>query len=226
MKYLVDSANLEEIKYANEFFPIDGVTTNPTLIAVEKADFVELVTSIRKIIGPDKMLHVQTTATSAEKMIEEAIALKNLLGANFYIKIPVCEEGLRATLMLTKMGIPVTMTAIFTPQQALMAVKAGARFVAPYVNRLDNISTDGVQTVADIVNMIKLYGYDCQVVAASFKNMQQLHRVALTGAHSATVPIDILKASISHPMTESAVIDFKKDWESTYGDKKIIDFVK
>jgi len=226
MKYILDTANLEDIKHANEFYPICGVTTNPSLVAKEKKDFVELITSIRNIIGNDKMLHVQTTATKAEDMVKEAKMLKEKVGGEFYVKIPIGEEGLKATQMLKKEGIGVTMTAIFTPQQALIAAKAGASFVAPYVNRLDNISTDGVQTVADIVNMIKLYGYDCQVVAASFKNMQQLHRVALTGAHSATVPIDILKASISHPMTESAVIDFKKDWESTYGDKKIIDFVK
>lgn len=227
MNYLIDSGNLEEIKYANEFFPIVGVTTNPTLVARENMDFRKLFTSIREIIGPDKMLHVQTTATKAEQIVEEAVALKKLLGDNFFIKIPISEEGLKATRKLKEQGIGVTMTAIFAPQQALIAAKAGADFVAPYVKRLDNISADGgVQTVADIVNLFNIYSLDCQVLAASFTTSYELHKVALTGAHNATISAKLLKAAITHSMTENAIAGFEKDWKSVYGDKTVLDFVK
>lgn len=225
MKYILDTANLEDIKHANEFYPICGVTTNPSLVAKEKKDLVELLTSIRNIIGEEKMLHVQTTATKAEDMVKEAKMLKEKVGGNFYVKIPIGEEGLKATMMLKKEGIKVTMTAIFTPQQALIAAKAGASFVAPYVNRLDNISADGVQVVADIVHMFDTFGLDCEVLAASFKNTMQLHNVALVGGHSATISYDVLKAAISHPMTDAAIAGFEKDWKGVYGDKSVADLL-
>ena len=226
MKYLIDSGNLEDIKWGMEFYPVDGVTTNPSLVAKEKKDFVELIEAIRGIIGQDKMLHVQTTAKKAEDIVEEAKMLKAKLGDNFFVKIPIGEEGLKATAMLKKIGIGVTMTAIFTPQQALIAAKAGADFVAPYVNRLDNISGDGVRVVADIVELFDIYGLDCQVLAASFKNVEQLHKVALAGAHSATIGMDIMKTAIAHPMTDSAIAGFDKDWAGTYGEKTVGDFLK
>ncbi|MBR4881791.1 MAG: fructose-6-phosphate aldolase [Clostridia bacterium] len=225
MKYILDTANLEDIKFANEFYPICGVTTNPSLVAKEKTEFVKLITDIRNIIGEDKMLHVQTTATKAEDMVKEAKMLKELVGGEFYVKVPIGEEGLKATMMLKKEGIGVTMTAIFTPQQALIAAKAGADFVAPYVNRLDNISADGVGVVADIVRTFDNFGIDCQVLAASFKNSMQLHNVALVGGHSATVSLDVLKAAISHPMTDAAVQGFEKDWKNVYGDKSVTDLI-
>ncbi|MBR6765699.1 MAG: fructose-6-phosphate aldolase [Clostridia bacterium] len=225
MIYILDTANLEDIKHANEFYPIAGVTTNPSLVSKEKKDFVELVTSIRNIIGEEKMLHVQTTATKAEEMVKEAKMLKELVGGEFYVKIPIGEEGLKATMMLKKEGIGVTMTAIFTPQQALIAAKAGADFVAPYVNRLDNISADGVQVVADIVHMFDVFGLDTKVLAASFKNTMQLHNVALVGGHSATVSMDVLKAAIAHPMTDAAINGFEKDWKATYGEKSVKDLI-
>jgi len=226
MEYLIDSANLEDIKYINEFYPIAGATTNPSLVAKEKKNFCELVDSIRAILGAEKMLHVQTTAVKAEDIVKEAEMLKNRLGDNFFIKIPICEEGLKATSMLKKGGIGVTMTAIFTPQQALLAAKAGASYVAPYVNRLDNISADGVKTVADIVALFDIYNIDCRVLAASFKNTQQLHNVALAGSHSATISADLFKAAIYHPMTDSAIEGFTRDWKSVYGDNKVSDLLK
>ena len=225
MKYILDTANLEDIKHANEFYPICGVTTNPSLVAKEKKDFLELIKTIRSIIGEEKMLHVQTTATKAEDMVKEAKMLKETVGGEFYVKIPIGEEGLKATQMLKKEGIGVTVTAIFTPQQALIAAKAGANFVAPYVTRLDNISADGVQVVADIVHMFDTFGLDCEVLAASFKNTMQLHNVALVGGHSATISMDILKAAISHPMTDAAIAGFEKDWKNTYGDKSVADLI-
>lgn len=224
MIYILDTADLAAIKHCNEFYPLSGVTTNPSIIAKAKTDFWPLVEKIREIIGKDKMLHVQTTKEKAEDIVAEAKLLKERLGGEFYIKIPIGEEGLKATMMLKKLGIGVTMTAIFTPTQALMAAKAGASFVAPYVNRLDNIIGDGVNVVAEIVNQLELYGLDCQVLAASFKNAEQVHKCAAVGCHSVTVTDDIMKILISHPMTDAAIAGFNKDWRGVYGDKTILDF--
>ena len=221
MLYLLDTADVSAIRHCNEFYPLAGVTTNPTIISRENRPFWELVSQIRNIIGPDKMLHVQTTAKTAEKMVEEAKLLQEKLGGDFYIKIPICEEGLKATMKLKEMGIGVTMTAIFTPAQALLAAKAGAGFVAPYVNRLDNIGGDGAQVVADIVEEFAVHGLETRVLAASFKNAQQVHNCALAGCHSVTVTADILKALISHPMTDSAVAQFDADWQTAYGENGI-----
>lgn len=223
MIYILDTADLEAIKHCNEFYPLSGVTTNPSIIAKAKTDFWELVCDIRKIIGDDKMLHVQTTAEKAEDIVAEARLLRERLGGEFYIKIPIGEEGLKATMLLKKLGIGVTMTAIFTPAQALMAAMAGADFVAPYVNRLDSIMGDGVRVVSEIVEQFELYGIETRVLAASFKNAEQVHKCALVGCHSVTVTADIMKNLISHPMTDAAIEGFDRDWRSVYGDKKISD---
>jgi fructose-6-phosphate aldolase 2 len=224
MIYILDTADLAAIKHCNEFYPISGVTTNPSIIAKAKTDFWPLVEKIRAIIGPDKMLHVQTTETKAEAIVEEAKLLQERLGGDFYVKIPIGEEGLKATMMLKKIGIKVTMTAIFTPAQALMAAMAGASFVAPYVNRLDNILGDGCEVVAEIVNQLENYGSDCKVLAASFKNAEQVHKCASYGCHSVTVTDDIMKLLISHPMTDAAIAGFERDWKGVYGEKTIKDF--
>lgn len=224
MIYILDTADLTAIKHCNEFYPLAGVTTNPSIISKENTEFWGLVKEIRSIIGKDKMLHVQTVQTEASKMVEEAKLLKKELGGDFYVKIPIGEEGLKATKELKKLGIGVTMTAIFTPAQALIAAKAGASFVAPYVNRLDNILGDGTDVVAQIVEQLEIYGLDCKVLAASFKNAEQVHKCALAGCHSVTVTADVLKALITHPMTDAAIEGFEKDWNKAFGDKTILDF--
>ena len=218
MLYILDTADIEAIKHCNEFYPLAGVTTNPSIISKENTDFWKLVKEIRSIIGAEKMLHVQTVQTKAEKIVEEAQLLKKELGGELYVKIPIGEAELK------KLGIGVTMTAIFTPAQALIAAKAGANFVAPYVNRLDNIIGDGTDVVAQIVELIDNYGLDCKVLAASFKNAEQVHKCALYGCHSVTVSADIMKTLISHPMTDAAIKGFDSDWKRVYGDKTILDF--
>ena len=224
MLYILDTADVEDIRHCNEYYPLAGVTTNPSIIAKEHSDFWALLSQIREIIGEEMMLHVQTTETVAEAIVEEAKLLRDRVGGNFYLKIPICEEGLKATMMLKKIGIPVTMTAIITPAQALMAARAGAEFVAPYVNRLDNILSDGTRVVTEIVEEFTLHGIEAKVLAASFKNAEQVHKCASVGCHSVTVTADILKNLISHPMTDAAVAGFDKDWKGVYGDKTIADF--
>lgn len=223
MLFIIDTADLDAIKHINEFYPVGGVTTNPSIIAKEKTDFFAHLKKIREIIGEDKILCAQTLQKDAEKIVEEGLLLKEKIGGNFYIKIPISEAGLKATKELKKLGVGVLMTAIFTPGQALMAAVAGADFVAPYVNRIDNVMGDGVGVVAEIVNQFEIYDLPCRVMAASFKNAQQVNDCASVGCHVATIGPDIYKSLISHPLTDVALEGFDRDWKSVYGEKNIID---
>ncbi len=224
MLYIIDTANLEKIRKCVEFYPVAGVTTNPTIISKEHTDFIPLIKEIRKIIGNDKMLHIQTTASFAEDIVKEAVALHTIVGDPFYVKIPISPEGLKATMALKKMGIGVTMTAIFTQQQALIAAQAGADFVAPYVNRLDNIVSDGVHVIEEIKKMFNAYGIKTQVLAASFKTVEQIHKVALCGCDTVTINPDLFQMLTYHPLTQYAIDDFNADWSQVYGDKTVADF--
>lgn len=226
MIYIIDSANLEKIRECVEFYPVAGVTTNPTIISREKSDFISLIKSIREIIGPDRMFHIQTTALDAESIIKEAVALKEVVGGDFYIKVPICPEGLKATMALKKMGIKVTETAIFTQQQAMLAAIAGADFVAPYVNRLDNIVSDGVHVVGEIVEMFKQHNINSKVLAASFKTVEQVHKIAMVGGHAVTINTDLFQTLTYHPLTQYAIDDFIVDWESCYGKVDIMKLIE
>lgn len=227
MEYIIDSADVEAIKKCVEFFPVAGVTTNPTIISKEKfADFKKLLIEIKDIIGNDKMFHIQTTSDVAEDIIKEAIELKKLIGDNFYIKIPVSAEGLKAMKTLKGMDMKITATAIFTQQQALIAALAGADYVAPYINRLDNIVSDGVHVVEEIVELFKTHNINSKVLAASFKNAEQVHKVSLVGCHAVTINPDLFDKLIYHPLTLYAIDNFTVDWQSVYSDKKILDLIK
>ena len=224
MEYILDTADIGAIKHCNEFYPLAGVTTNPSIIAKQNRNFWDIVKDIRDIIGLDKTFFAQTVQTEASKIVEEAMLMNEKSGGDFCVKIPITEEGLKATMELKKHGIKVLMTAIFTPAQALMAAKAGADYVAPYVNRLDNIIGDGCEVVAQIVEQFAIYDLPCKVLAASFKNAEQVHKCALAGCQCVTVTDDVLKSVITHPMTDAAISGFDKDWKNVYGEKTILDF--
>jgi len=226
MQYLVDTANLEAIRHCCKYYPITGVTTNPTIIAKENTDFKKLICGIREIIGLKRALHVQTTAETAEGILAEATMLKSLVGGQFYIKIPITAEGLRAAAMCKENDIGVTMTAIFTQQQALIAAAAGADYVAPYVNRLDNIVSDGVNVVSEIIDIFNRYDIKTKVLAASFKTVEQVHKCALVGTHAITVNPDLFESLIFHPLTNTAINSFFTDWENVYGEQKVPDLLK
>lgn len=168
----------------------------------------EAIADIRACIGKELMLHVQTISLLANDIVNEAIALQEVAKGNFYAKIPVSQQGIKAIKILKKMGFQVTATAIFTQQQALIAAKAGADFVAPYVNRLDNISSDGIGVVEDIMRLINIYELNTRVLAASFKNVEQVHKVSLTGAHVATINPELFNHLIYHPLTEISINEF------------------
>lgn len=226
MQYLVDTANLEAIRHCCKFYPITGVTTNPTIISKENTDFKKLICGIREIIGLKRALHVQTTAETAEDILAEATMLKSLVGGQFFIKIPITAEGLRAAAMCKENDIGVTMTAIFTQQQALIAAVAGADYVAPYVNRLDNIVSDGVNVVSEIIDIFNIYKLPTKVLAASFKTVEQVHKCALVGTHAITVNPDLFESLIFHPLTGTAINSFSSDWNNVYGDQKVPELLK
>jgi fructose-6-phosphate aldolase 2 len=221
MIYFLDTANLDDIKRAVDLYPLAGVTTNPTIISKENKPLKEIILSIREIIGSERLLHVQVMGKTAEIMLQEAEALR-AFDSGLYIKVPVTPQGIKAIKLMTEKAIPVTATAILTPQQALMAAVAGAEFLAPYVNRLDNICTDGVQVVAEIAQLLKTHNLSAKVLAASFKNVQQVHGVAKVGGQSATIAPDVFDLLLNHPLTDSGVAGFTADWESVYGEGKTV----
>lgn len=217
MIYLADTANIAELKELMYYFPIAGVTTNPTIIAAENKPMSELLPQIIDLVG-DKMLHVQMISNMAEDMLREAKAYKKKysLGENYFVKVPVSKEGYRAMPMLKDAGFNVTATAIFTQQQALVAARAGADWVAPYVNRLDNISSHGIEVVKHIVDNIQQYKLNTKVLAASFKTVDQVHRVSMVGSHAATINFETIERLRSHPMTDMSLDTFEKDGREFY----------
>ena len=211
MLYLLDTAHVEDIAALVDEFPISGVTTNPTILAREGEALCSLASDIRRIIGPDRMLHIQTLCDNPDRIVQEGLALQKLVGGNFYVKVPITADGIKAIMQLKRLGVGVTATAIFTQQQALLAARAGADFVAPYVNRLDNIASNGVMVVSDSVHLFNVHGIATRVLAASFKNVEQVHQVSMAGAHCVTLAPDLLKRLIYHPLTDMSVAEFKRD---------------
>ncbi len=205
---MLDTGDVQEIERLYDLYPIDGVTTNPSIVAIEEKPLNLLIPEIRQVIGEDAMLHVQPISTRAEDLVADSLKLRDLCKGNFYAKIPVTPQGIKAIRILKQEDVKITATAIFTQQQALIAAKAGADFIAPYINRLDNISSDGIGVVADIMHFIKEYNIPTKILAASFKNVEQVHRVSLTGAHSATIAPELFDALLYHPLTEKAVREF------------------
>lgn len=223
MRYLIDSATPGDVRRILEYYPAEGVTTNPTIVARTRCEFGPMLREMRNILG-DRMLHAQTMQTTAEKMVEEALALREFAGEPFFVKLPANPEGLKACMALKKLGVGVTMTAIFTPQQALIAARAGADFVAPYVNKLDDVG-DGVLCVENIVRLFREFDLPTKVLAASFRNVQQVTSVALAGSDYITLPPAFFEKLIWHPMTDLAIQGFESDWADAYGEKSPMDML-
>ncbi len=216
MKYMVDSADVRAIKKINEYYPISGVTTNPSLVFEAGRDLKTLIREIREIIGSEKMLHVQTLSLKAKDIVAEAGRIVDFAGPNTYVKIPVTPEGMKAIMAVKAQGIGVTATAIFTPQQALMAATAGADFVAPYINRLDNIAVNGVEIAGQIADLLRTAGSPCEVLAASFNNIEQIHMTSLHGVGVVTISPKMFEKIIYHPLTDIAVEDFVAKGKDLY----------
>lgn len=221
MKLILDTANLDDIRYFNTYYPIVGVTTNPTILSREGGDIVAHLHEIRKIIGDEKELHIQVTETEYDAIVKEAKMIVKAFGKKTFVKIPATDIGLRATKTLSDEGIGVTVTAVLSAGQALLAANAGAAYVAPYVSRLENICENGVETVAEIQQIFDAAGCDTEILAASFKTAREVLEVALTGAGAATVSADVMKKLLSHTTTDTSIAGFAADWEKAFGKKTL-----
>lgn|SRR5690554_4314240 len=210
MKYFIDTANVEEIRKAAELGIIDGVTTNPSLIAKEGRVFEEVIKEITEIV--DGPISAEVISLDAEGMVKEADELVKI-HENIVIKVPMTAEGLKATSILSKRGIKVNVTLIFSTTQALAAAKAGAAFVSPFVGRLDDIGAEGMELIEEIMYIFKSYGVRAEVIVASIRNRNHLTQAAMAGADIATIPYKVIMDSLVHPLTDQGIEKFLKDWE-------------
>jgi fructose-6-phosphate aldolase 2 len=217
MRLYIDSANVKKIEYLNEYYPIAGVTTNPSIIVKENGSYLDLLKEIRAVMGEEKELFVQAIGDSAEEMVEEAKFIQRRLTGNVIVKIPVTEEGIKAIKLLAADKIPTLATTIYTSFQALIAAMCGAKYVAPYVNRIDNLTGNGVKVVSEINQFFSSYLLPTEILAASFKNVQQVHDVCLAGAQSVTVGPDLIEKFLAFPATLQDVNAFKTEWQNRYG---------
>ena len=223
-KIFLDSADINKAKEIAKYYSIAGITTNPSILSKIDKPLEEKLAEIKGFAYDKYEIHVQTTENSAQKILEEAKTLKAYFGETFFIKIPVTKEGLEAIRLCDKEGINVTATAVLSAMQALAAAKNGASYVAPYVNRLENIGQDAEEVIVEIKELLK--DYKTEILAASFKNVKQFKNILLCGAEAATVAPGVLETSIWHPYTDKSVIDFEKDWERKFNSSKVVDALK
>ena len=210
MKFFLDTANIEEIREAKKLGLLDGVTTNPTLLAKEGKDWREQAKLIcQEVDGP---VSLEVVSLDAEGMVKEAQELVKF-GPNVVIKVPITLEGLKAVKALEEMGIPTNVTLVFSPAQALLAAKAGATYVSPFVGRLDDISSEGMTLVEQIMQIYTNYDIKTQVIVASIRNPEHVRIAALLGAHIATIPFKVYKQLVAHPLTDIGLKKFLEDWK-------------
>ncbi|SCJ11009.1 Transaldolase [uncultured Clostridium sp.] len=217
MKIFIDTANIEEIRKANDLGVICGVTTNPSLIAREGRDLKEVINEICSIV--DGPISAEVMSLKAPEMIEEGIKLSEI-HKNIVIKIPMCEEGLKATKVLSERGIKTNVTLIFSPLQALLAAKAGATYVSPFLGRLDDIGNPGIDVIRQIAEMFKIHGIKTEIISASVRNPMHALDAALAGSHIATIPYNVILQMMKHTLTDIGIEKFINDYEKVFGQNK------
>jgi transaldolase len=216
VKFFIDTANIDEIKDANDMGMVDGVTTNPSLIAREEGEFTDIISKISKLVkGP---VSAEVISLDYKGMVKEAKELAKI-NDNIVVKIPMTTDGLKAVKTLSDIGIKTNVTLIFSSLQALMAAKAGATYASPFVGRLDDLSEDGMVLIEEIVDIYGNYGFETEVIVASIRNALHVKTSALIGAHVATIPYKVLNELASHHMTDKGIDAFMKDWEKKTGKK-------
>jgi transaldolase len=212
MEFFIDTAEVEEIRQANALGLVDGVTTNPSLIAKSGRDFKEVITEITGIV--DGPISAEVIALDAEGMVSEGRELAKI-HPNIVIKVPMTEEGLKATRIFSAEGIKTNVTLIFSPLQALLAAKAGATYVSPFVGRLDDVGHDGLEGVAQIRTIFENYGYTTKIIVASVRHPLHILNAALVAADICTIPFSVMKQLAKHPLTDVGIAKFMADWEKT-----------
>jgi transaldolase len=210
LKLFIDTANIEEIKEVNQWGVICGVTTNPSLIAKEGRDFKQVIEEISSIV--DGPISAEVISLEWKGMVEEARELAKL-HPNIVVKIPMTKDGLKAVNILSKEGIKTNVTLIFSPNQALLAAKAGASYVSPFVGRLDDIGNEGLYIIEDIVEIFDVHGIDTEIIAASIRHPVHVIQAAKAGSHIATIPYKVFIQMLAHPLTDIGIEKFLKDWE-------------
>ena len=217
MIFFIDTANVEDIRKANDMGIISGVTTNPSLIAKEGRDFKQVIQEITSIVDGPISGEVKATTMDAEGMIAEAREIASI-HPNMDVKIPMTAEGLKAVKVLHKEGIKTNVTLIFSPAQALLAARAGADYVSPFLGRLDDISTPGISLIEDITEIFQMHGIETQIIAASIRNPIHVIDCAKAGADIATVPYKVLLQMIHHPLTDEGIRKFQDDYRKVFGE--------
>ena len=216
MKFFIDTANVEDIKKANDMGVICGVTTNPSLIAKEGKNFNDVIKEITSIVDGPISGEVKATTIKAEDMILEAREIAKI-HKNMVVKIPMTVEGLKAVKILSKEGVKTNVTLIFSANQALLAARAGATYVSPFLGRLDDISTDGLELIRTIADIFATHDIDTEIISASVRHPIHVTECALAGADIATVPYSVIEQMTKHPLTEQGIEKFKKDYEAVFG---------
>ena len=226
MEYFVDTADLAALRQVNERYPIEGLTTNPNLLAKAGVPLPALLEDCRGYVRETgQMIFVQVTAKDADEMLAQAEALRAFFGENLVVKLPAVEEGYRACLLCKARGIRVCVTVIHSVTQALMAARAGADYAAPYVTHIDNNGADGVRCVEAMVNAFERYGSPCKVLGASFRTADQILRLAGVGCHAVTITPEMFRTLIAHPSTDASLRGFDAAWRGAFGDSQITDFL-
>lgn len=222
MKLIIDSANTEKISDYLTYLPVEGVTTNPSILKKEgNIEFVNHMKEIRSLIGKEKSLHIQTIAEDYEDMIKDARKIVDLIDREVYIKIPVSKDGLAAIKTLKAEGFNITATAIYSEIQALLATELGADYLAPYVNRMSNLNTDPYEVIKNISRNIAATNSNTRILAASFKNVDQVLKAVQFGSTHVTVGTDVIDAFLANANITKAVNDFGNDWEAVHGNLEI-----
>ena len=226
MEFYVDIADLEQVKAVAAYYPIDGFTTNPAILSKSEQPLAAWMQDCRDYIGQTGLrLFVQVTSDRAEEMLAEAKKLRDWFGDHLNVKIPVTKEGIRAICLCREQEIPVTATVVHSEMQAIVAAKAGAAYVAPYVSHIDNIGADGIRCVEGMLEAFGRYGWETKVLAASFRTVDQIMRLAAIGCHAVTVTPQMFDALIAHPSTEKSVAGFAQAWRDRSGSRRVTDFL-
>lgn len=224
MEFMLDTANLKDIEKGLQIYPITGVTTNPTILSKEgNVDFFGHLSRIRSIIGPERSLHVQVVSQTTDEIIAEAEKIRSRLGENTFVKVPVTEAGLQAIKHLAAENFHITATAVYTTFQGMLAMVAGARYIACYYNRMLNIDIDAPKVIKELSSLLWANHGNCQIMAASFKNISEITTAFFNGASCCTIPYDLIETGLRMPSIQNAVNDFDRDWVSIHKDKKILD---
>ena len=226
MEYYVDIADIEKVREVNDCFPIDGFTTNPNILTKAERPLEELFAAYRDYIRETgQKLFVQVTATEAEEMVDQAKRLRGYFGDNLVVKLPAVREGYWACMRCKALGIAVCVTVVHSTMQALMAAKAGADYVAPYISHIDNIGADGVHCVDEIVKAFDRSGCACKVLGASFRTVEQVDKLAIVGCHAVTITPETFDMLIAHPSTDVSMKGFEEAWRSKFGDRQVTDYL-